>query len=139
MDDGVIGVAIMRKFWVKTAGVFEYLESEVEILLSSDHGDQAFWVEAFRPRFDWGCDGREGTTGGPDWQEEGGGDGDLQLGITQHSSLNFTESATSSCKRIELIVKEIRLLSFGNQANTQVETWRRRIHQLFLILKIYIY
>lgn len=63
MDDGVVGVVIVGKVGVEFSGVVEYLEGKIEILLTEDHGDKAFWVEALGPGFDGGCDcdGRERT------------------------------------------------------------------------------
>lgn len=57
MDDGEVGVVIMEKAGVEFAGVEEYLESKIEVLLAVDHGNEAFWVEAFGPGFNWGRDG----------------------------------------------------------------------------------
>lgn len=79
MNDGVVGVVIMRKVGVVFTGVDEYLEGKIKILLSGDHGDQAFRKEALGPGFDWWCDGGEGVTADPEWMEEEGGGGDPQV------------------------------------------------------------
>ena len=57
VDDGAVGVVIMRKVGVEFAGVEEDLEAKIEVLLAVDHGDETFWVEALGPRFNRGCDG----------------------------------------------------------------------------------
>lgn len=57
VDDGVVGVVIVVKVWVEFSSIEEYLEGKIEVLLTGDHGDEAFRVEALGPGFDWGCDG----------------------------------------------------------------------------------
>lgn len=57
LDDGLVGVEIMAKVGVELASVEEDLEGEIEVLLAIDHGDEALWMEALWPRFNWGCNG----------------------------------------------------------------------------------
>ena len=56
VDDGVVGVVILGKIGVEFSGVEEYLEGKIEVLLTVDHGNEAFWVEALGPGFNWGRD-----------------------------------------------------------------------------------
>lgn len=56
VDDGVVSFVVMVKVGVVFSGVIEDLEGEVEILLTVDHGDKAFGVEALWPWFDWWSD-----------------------------------------------------------------------------------
>lgn len=82
LDDGVVGIVVMGKPRVVFACVVEYLEGEVEVLLSSDHRYEAFGVEALGPGFDWRCDGVgfeksgidvvHGSCGGGEGTEGGG-------------------------------------------------------------------
>lgn len=57
VDDGEVGFVVVAEVRVVVTGVVEDLEGEVEVVLAGDHGDQAFWGEAFGPGRDWGCHG----------------------------------------------------------------------------------
>lgn len=56
VDNGVVGVVIMRETRVVFACVVEDLEGELEILLACDHGNKAFRVEVYWPVFERGRD-----------------------------------------------------------------------------------
>jgi hypothetical protein len=57
LDDGVVGVVIVGKTVVEFASVVEDLDGKVEILLASDHGDEALGVEPLGPGLDRRRDG----------------------------------------------------------------------------------
>lgn len=57
MNDGMIGIVVVRKARMKFAGVVEDLKSEVEILLANDHSDETLGIETLRPGFDGRRDG----------------------------------------------------------------------------------
>lgn len=57
MNDGMISIVVVGKSGVKFAGVVEDLKGEVEILLASDHSDEALGKQTLRPRFDGRSDG----------------------------------------------------------------------------------
>jgi hypothetical protein len=86
VDDGVVGVVIVGKTRVEFSGVVEDLEGKVEILLASDHGDQALRVETLRPGFDWWCYcvGFEDEVWihGGESTEADGGDRQLRVAVT---------------------------------------------------------
>ena len=54
MNEGMVGAIIMRETRVEVACIMEDLEGKIRVLLASDHGNKALWVEVMGPGLDWG-------------------------------------------------------------------------------------